>query len=90
MDQFMRDYKNHFINSIEVFKDEQLTDMLNADTSYFSIFHNNIRSVNEHFDEFEACLSDYQEFCSCIILTETWNKTANGFFNLKKLRNDSQ
>ena len=39
--------------------------------SSFSIYHNNIRGIQKNFQEFEIYISQFNNFFSCIIFTET-------------------
>lgn len=45
---------------------------VNKENTNFTIFHQNIRSVNKNIDEFKILLRQVSTNIDCIILTETW------------------
>lgn len=84
MDQFIRDYENATLNTVEISDIKQFNnifDIKNAQGT-FSVYHNNIRSIQKNFEQFEVYISEYHNFFSCIILTETWNITNINLFKI--------
>lgn len=85
MDKYLRDFKDLTHNTYEIKNDHNFRSTMNQllETKTFSLFHNNIRSLNKHYDQLTAFLSELDNDFSCIALTETWNSEENTFFNLE-------
>lgn len=84
MDQFIRDFVNIEAGVTEV---NNAGDYLNViqpenDVLHFSIFHNNIRSINKNFDEMSVLLAELNYNFDCIIFTETWQVSDPRFFTI--------
>lgn len=84
MDQFIRDYENEIINTNEITDIAEFNNIFNITNSErsFSIYHNNIRSIQKNFQQFEVYISQFNNFFSCIILTETWNITDKNLYSI--------
>lgn len=85
MDQFIRDYDNKLIETLELDNVDQFNDTFKENdlSKSFSIYHNNIRSIQKNFDQFEVYMTQFHKNFNCIVLTETWNIADKDFFRLK-------
>lgn len=85
MDQFIRDYDNKLIETLELDNVDQFNDTFKENdlSKSFSIYHNNIRSIQKNFDQFEVYMTQFHKNFNCIVLTETWNIADKDFFRLE-------
>lgn len=86
MDSYIRDYNNFEIDTYLVKNINDYEKMLlskdKSRNSFFSILHNNIRSITKNYNEFTAFLSQFSNQFDCIVLSETWNILDTSMFQI--------
>lgn len=85
MDQYIRDFDDTGIVAVEVSDEDDYLKLIqkNVNDTTFSIFHNNIRSINKNMNELLIMLDKLQYNFDCIILTETWQIPDIHFFKIQ-------
>lgn len=86
MDSYIRDYDNPDFETYECFGVNEYNTLLSSQKTKcktdFSVLHNNIRSINKNFDEFEVFLSQMEDSFDCVVLTETFSVPDEAFFQI--------
>lgn len=84
MDQFIRDYENNIVNTV-VYEDmrEFSLNVRDIVDGSFKIFHNNIRSLSQNFEQLQVVLHDLEYDFDCLVLTETFQLDNLALFHIE-------
>lgn len=84
MDNFLRDFKPNLIVTQKAENVYCVKNIMSNDSTKFLIYHMNIRSIRQNFDNFAATILEQIDVnIDCIILTETWQIYDVNLFKLK-------
>lgn len=84
MDPYIRDCEYKAVNTLEVdevLEFNNLTRNIN-NNDFFTLLHQNIRSLSKNKNELEILLSQIGLNFDCIVLTESWKIQNKDFFNM--------
>lgn len=72
MNNYLRDFRSDKVKSTIIKNFNEYTSFLDKNSSIFSVYHTNIRSLEEHITELQVYLTALKNNFEIIILTETF------------------